>query len=363
MIERARELTRYRVRPEELHRFCVDAMVASGLSKSHAEATAEVLVRTDAWGTFTHGTRQTLPLMRNVKTGVVLPDSEPTVVAEGQAWALVDGNHAISMVTSRLATDIAIRKARDAGVAFVGVKRSGHYGAAGYYAVQAAEQDMIGISVSNVDARMTVPGARVPVIGTNPLAYAVPTRGRPVFLDIATSVVAASKILTARAAGTRIPDNWMVDERGLPSTDPSIYPERGVVVPMAGHKGYGIALLIEILSGVLTGAAVLSRVGNWLADEPEVTDQGHAFIVIDVNTLMPLDRFKDRMEAAMAEIRSAPRAEGVDRIYVPGEMEWERYAEAYDRGIKLPDFVILNLLRLAEQTGLVRELEAIFRET
>jgi ureidoglycolate dehydrogenase (NAD+) len=363
MTDRAREYASYRVRPEDLKRFCIRAMTASGLSERHAAETAEVLVTTDTWGTFTHGSRQILPLMKNVREGAIRAEAEPSVISEGPAWTLVDGQFAMPPVTSRLAMQAAMKKARESGVAYSGVRHSSHYGAAGYYAVMAAEEGMIGLSISNVDVRMTVPGARAPVIGTNPFAYAVPAgRDRPVFMDIATSVVAISKVLTAKAAGKSIPDNWLIDEHGRPTTDPTIYPERGVIVPMAAHKGYGIALFIEILAGILTGASFLTGIGNWLGEPAEAADQGHAFVAWDVETFMPIERFHGRMEAMIDEIRNAPKAEGADRIYLPGEMEWEKQAEATSAGLLLPDFVIMNHFALAEQTGLVDEFEAIFQK-
>jgi ureidoglycolate dehydrogenase (NAD+) len=362
MIEKARAHVGLRVRPEDLKRFSTKAMVASGLSERHAAATADVLVATDAWGTFTHGTRQMLPLLHNVRKGGLNADAEPTVEAEGSGWALLDGHFAMPMVTSQLAMNTAIEKARSSGIAYAGVRHSGHFGAGGYYAMMAAEKNMIGLCVCNVDVRMNIPGARSAVIGTNPLAYAVPAGSeRAVFMDIATSVVAISKVLTAKVAGTAIPNNWLVDERGVPTTDPREYPEKGSIVPMAGHKGYGIALFIEILAGVLTGASFLSGVENWLAEDPKPADQGHAFIALNVEALMPIDRFKERMDAMINELRNSPRAEGADRIWLPGEMEWERHAEAYANGLLLPDYVLVNLFTVAEQTGLVDDLEAIFQ--
>lgn len=338
-------------------------MVASGLSERHATETAEVLVRTDAWGTHTHGTRQMLPLLNNVRSGGLNAKAEPSLVSEGPGWALIDGNYAMPMVTSQLAMNKAIEKARSTGIAYSGVRHSGHFGAGGYYAVMAAEQDMIGLCVGNVDVRMTVPGARTAVMGTNPLAYGVPTKSEyPVFMDIATSVVAISKVLTAKVAGTPIPDNWLVDEHGRPTSDPSQYPEKGTIVPMAGHKGYGIALFIEIIAGVLTGASFLSGIKNWLAEDPDPADQGHAFIALNIDPIMPLGQFKERMQEMIDELKNAPKAEGADRIYMPGEMEWDRYKEAQTNGIKLPDFVLVNLFTVAEQTGLRDELEGIFQK-
>lgn len=363
MLEHARKFTEHRVHPDRLKEFCARAIMTHGLSREQAEQTAEVLVTTDTWGTHTHGTRQLVPLLYNVEKGGLFADAEPTIASQGPAWALIDGHYAMPMVTSTLAMRTAIQKARQSGIGYAGVRHSNHYGAAGYYAVMAAEQGMIGMSMSSVDLRMTVPGSREAVIGTNPLAYAVPAGAeKPVFMDIATSVVAISKVLTAKAAGTPIPDNWLVDENGLPTSDPSAYPEKGTIVPMAGHKGYGIALFIEILSSVLTGAKFLSSIGNWLAEDPVPADQGHAFVAWNVEAFMPLDRFKQRMDDMIREVRNAPKAAGADRIYLPGEMEWERQEEALSRGMKLPDYVLLNLFTIARDADLISELESIFQK-
>lgn len=363
MSNKALEYVESRISAENLTGFCVRVMQAFGLSVDHARQTSEVLVTADTWGTHSHGTRQLLPLMNNVIKGAMKTDAEPQIVSEGPAFAVVDGNYAMPMVTSRLAMETAMSKARTAGIAYGAVRHSGHYGAAGYYAVMAAERDMIGLSMSNVDVCMTVPGARAPVMGTNPIAYAVPAgKERPVFLDIATSVVAISKVLAAKTAGKPIPEGWLIDDRGRPTTDTSIYPDRGAILPMAGHKGYGIALLIEILSGVLTGASFLSGIGRWVAPEPEPADEGHAFIAVNVESLMPLDQFKSRMDSMIQEVRSAPKAEDSDRIYLPGEMEWERRDAALRDGLQLPDYVLINLFTIAEQVDMTEDLIALLEK-
>ncbi|TVQ41202.1 MAG: Ldh family oxidoreductase [Spirochaetaceae bacterium] len=352
-----------RIHPEKLKQFCIEALQAAGLSSDHAEQTADVLVTTDAWGTFSHGSRQLVPLLNNLRKGGLKADAQPEIVDQGSGFVVVDGHFAMPMVTSRLAMQAAIDKARSAGIAYAAVRRSGHYGAAGYYAVMAAEQDMIGLSMTNVDVCMTVPGARAPVIGTNPLAYAVPAgTERTVFLDIATSVVAISKVIAAKTAGKPIPEGWLVDELGRPTTDTSTYPDKGAILPMAGHKGYGVALLIEILAGVLTGASFLSGIKPWLVPDPQPADEGHAFVAVNIESLIPIDTFKARMDAMIGEVRSAPKAEGSDRIYLPGEMEWERFDLAHKNGIQLPDYVLINLFSVAEQTGLTDRLIAMLEE-
>jgi LDH2 family malate/lactate/ureidoglycolate dehydrogenase len=291
--------------------------------------------------------------MKNIRSGRLNANACEEVVAQGPAWAIVDAHYAMPPAVSYRSMRLAMRKAREAGMGYVGVRHSSHYGAAGFYANLAAENNMIGMSMCNVDPCMTVPGSKGKVLGTNPIAYAAPAgEERHVYLDIATSAVAATKIFSAKALGRTIPDNWLVDEEGLPTTDPSQYPEKGAQLPMAGHKGYGLAVWVEILTAVLTGAAMLGQVKSWVLDLPEPTNEGHAFIAIDVAQMMPLDEFKGRMDWMIREIKAAPLAKGAERIYLPGEIELERRDDALWQGILLPPDVVASLRGLAEDVGL-----------
>ena len=359
LLATAQELSGRRVSPSALERFCVEAMRQAGWREQDARTTAQVLVTTDTMGVHTHGTKQLRTLLKYHRSGRMDAAADPEVVSEGPSWALVDGKEAVPMVAATLGMNLAIEKARTTGIAYVGVKRSSHFGAAGYYANLAAEQDMIGMSMCNVDPGVTVPGARGKVLGTNPIAYAVPAgEERTVLLDIATSAVAASKIFAARATGKALPDNWLVDDKGLPTSDPGEYPITGALLPMAGHKGYGLALFVEVLSSVLTGAAMAGQAGSWVQDQPEPSGQGFAFLSINVDTIMPVSLFKERMDWLIRSIKQAPKAAGSERIYLPGEMEWERQDEALARGMLLPEDVIASLSGLAQDTGL--DLKVLF---
>ncbi len=351
-----------KVFPDALRDFAALAMQRCGLSPDDATLSAEVFATTDAWGVHSHGTRQIRPLMKNVRDGRIDPHATPETLGEGPAWAVMDGRRAMPTLVAFRGMELAIQKAKHAGIAYVGVRGSNHFGAAGYYAVMALAHDMIGMAMTNTDPWMTVPGGRGPVLGTNPIAFAIPAGAeRPVFLDIATSVVAVTKILAAKALGKPVPEGYLVDEDGLPTTDPSRYPETGALLPMAMHKGYGLAILVETLTAVLTGAAMMSQIHSWVFDDPTPPNQGHAFVAIDIPAMMPMQTFKDRMDAMIREIKAAPRAKGADRIYLPGEMEWERQEAARRQGLRLPDHVLANLFGLAEDVGLVQELEAIFQ--
>jgi ureidoglycolate dehydrogenase (NAD+) len=352
----ATSLTGTRVTPQELTRFCLEAMRLSGLNAEDARLTAEVLVTTDTLGTFTHGTRQLRGLLKNVRSGRIRADAHETVAAQGPAWALVDAHDAMPPAVSYRSMELAMHKAKASGIGFVGVKQSSHYGAAGFYANLAARQDMFGMSMCNVDPCMAVPGAKGRVLGTNPIAYAAPAgTEKPVFLDIATSAVAATNIYAAKTLGQPIPETWLVDEEGLPTRDYSQFPEKTVQVPMAGHKGYGLAVMVEILTAVLTGAGILSEVSSWVLDLPTPTNEGHAFIAIDIGQIMPIGQFKTRMDHMIQEIKSAPLAKDAERIYLPGEIELERQEQALANGILLPPDVVASLRGTAEDVGLDAE--------
>ncbi len=341
---------------ETLLEFCVQAMLKCGMRKKEARIAAEVLVTTDAWGVYSHGTRALRQYLKRMRAGGLKAQARPHIIHEGPAFAMLDADNALAMVSACRAMEIAIAKAKTAGIGYVTVKNSCHFGAAGYYANLAVQKNMIGMAMSNVDTNVVAPSSKKPVIGCNPLAYAVPAgKEKPVFLDIAMSTVAAGKIAAAKFAGKSIPNNWFVDDEGLPTTDPSLYPEHGALQPMAGHKGFGLAILIEVLSAVLAGAAVTKQLKSWgLEDPANPTGHGHAFLAIDIAALMPMDVFQERMDQMIREIRNAPKAKGADRIYLPGEIEWQRYEEQKQKGLSLPPEVIDSLYGLADDLELER---------
>lgn len=343
-----RQLLTTRVPTSRLNAFCIDAMLRAGMREEDARVTSDVLVTTDTWGTFTHGSKQLRLLMKLAADRVDLK-AVPEIVSQGPAWALIDGHYALAPVIAVQAMQLAIEKAKTAGIAYVGVRGSNHFGACAYYANMAVEHDMIGLAMTNANPMVAVPGGRTPILGTNPFSYAVPAgEERPIVLDIATSIVAASKVIAARMLGKTIPDNWVVDDEGHPTTDPSEYPEKGVLLPMGGHKGYGIALMIELLAGALTGAQVLDEVKIWITPDSRPLSQGHCFIAINVDAIMPIAQFKTRVDGIIRHIRNAPRAAGTDRIYLPGEMEWERRDIAMRDGILLPEDVLQRHEGLAQ---------------
>ncbi len=324
------------------------------MSPDDAKVGADVLVMTDAWGVFTHGTKLLRGYLRRLKEGGLRAKGRPRITAEGPAWAIVDGDSALGQITSVFAMEAALAKARKCGISYVGVRNSCHFGAAGYYAWLAAKEGCIGLSMANDKPSVAAPGSRGAITGSNPIAYAVPAgKHHAMLLDMSVATVAGGKVYAARTRGEKIPNTWLVGADGRPTTDPNGYPEVGALQPAAGHKGYGIALLIETFAGLLSGAAFTSGVGNWLWDDgTQPTHHGAAFIVMDVDAMMPRDKFRQRIEAMVDEIHNAPKADGVARLYIPGEMEWDRYATAAQNGIALPSDVVSSLKDAAAMVGL-----------
>ena len=350
-----------RTKPEQLAAWCLKAMIKSGLSESDAAIAADIFVAADTRGTHSHGTRQILGLMKNVKNGAIDCKAAPAAVLDHISVAIIDGHNAMPTTNAVEGMKLAISKAKKTGIGYVCVKNSSHIGALGYYTLMAAKEGLIGLAMTNTDPVQTVPGGKGPIIGTNPIAYAVPTgNDRPVFLDIATSSVAVTRILQLKAIGKKLPDKWLVDDYGVPSDDPTGFPEKLSLMPMAMHKGYGLAVLVETLSAVISGSAMLSGVLPWINDNSKPANQGHSFIAVDIASMLPKEEFYKRMRTMTEEIRNAKKAVNSDKIFLPGDMEHEKREKALAGGMELPDYVLVNLYGLAESIGDIEGLNALF---
>lgn len=343
-----------KVKIKELREFAVQALVKSGVPVENAEITADTLITTDMFGVMTHGIRNLGQYIEKTEAGGLDAKAEPEVICEGPAFAIMNGNKALGMVSGCKAMKLAIEKAKKVGIAYVGVKNSCHFGAAGYYANLAAEEGLIGLAMSNTDPVIAVPNGASKAIGTNPFSFACPTAdGRSIFLDIALSSVAALKVIMAKENGMSIPDTWLVDKDGLPTTDSSLFPQNASLQPMGAHKGYGLAVLVEILSAVITGAGMLSEVASWNLDMSSVNNAGHAFIAIDIKQMINEEEFNKRITQVINELKNGSKAKGKDKIFLPGEMEWEKRAKALESGeIELTDAMVSGLEKLSEKTGL-----------
>jgi len=348
-----------KVKIAELLNFSAESLIKSGLTEENAKITAETLVATDTFGVLSHGTKNLFGYIQKMQAGGIDAKAVPKVEKEGAAWAIVNGNAAIGMLTANFAMNKAIEKAKNTGIAYVGVYNSCHFGAAGYYANLAAKENMIGLSMSNGDPVMAVPNSGGVVIGNNPFAFAAPTgNGQSVFLDIALSSAAALKVVMAKEKGINVPDGWLVDRDGKPTNDPSGFPEESYLQPMAAHKGYGLAVLVEILSAVLTGAGLLSEITSWNLDLPSRNKVGHAFIAVDISQMTELGEFYGRMQHLINELKNAPKAKGAKKIYMPGEMDWDKRNKALATGeIEITGVMAENYQKISELFGLGLHIE------
>lgn len=343
-----------RVSVDDLHAFCREVFTRAGLGRDPAGTAADVLVTTDTWGVFTHGTKLLPGYVRRLRAGGIRA-VDPVVTTEGPAWTLIDGRSALGQITGVYAMRAAVEKARRVGVAYVGVRNSNHFGAAGYYATLAAHEGLFGIAMANDTPSVAAPGSRGPITGTNPLAYAFPggAGADPIVLDIAMSTVAGGKVYASYQLGKPIPSDWLIDRDGRPTNDASLFPLNAALAPMTGHKGYGLALMIEALSGIVTGAEITTRISSWMMGDPAVpTGHGAAFLAIDVAAITGADAFAARVRDLSDEIHAAPTAEGVDRLHLPGEREWANRRRALAEGITLPADVIGTLVPLAAELGM-----------
>jgi len=238
------------------------------------------------------------------------------------------------------------------GAAWGGVRNSNHFGATAYYVLQIARQGMVGIAVTNSPPAMAPWGGRAPLLGTNPIAIAVPSDAEPLVIDMATSLVAKGRILLAQTAGeTTIPAGWALDAHGRPTTDVA-EALKGTVAPLGAHKGSGLALMIDILAGALTGAAMATGLGQLHSNQDKRQGLGHLFGAIDIDQLVPLTEFTRRVGELAAVVRATQPAEGVERIYLPGELETETRRRRLEHGVPLADGVKVSLESLAAELGI-----------
>jgi LDH2 family malate/lactate/ureidoglycolate dehydrogenase len=348
---------------QALRELATAAFESAGMTTADAALTADTLVAADLRGVMSHGMVRLPVYVRNLRDGSVSPTAQPVVISDSPSTALFDGQNAMGQVVGVRAMDLAIEKARASGVASVGARHSNHFGTCAYYALRAAQQNMIGIATTNGAAAMAPWGAIEPLVGNNPLAIAAPAGPSPIVLDMAMTVVARGKIRLAQLRGEPLPTGWGFDKLGHPSQDPGEV-LNGSLAPVGGYKGYGLAVVVDLLTAVLTGAALSPELENMgftagaggptLARGPEPPGQGtgHWFLALDIAAFLPLDEFERRAAGYAALLHAAPRAEGTSAIYLPGEPELATERDRLAHGIPYEESVIEELRALAADVGL-----------
>jgi LDH2 family malate/lactate/ureidoglycolate dehydrogenase len=322
-----------------------------GVSKEDAVLLTDSLIEANLRGVDTHGiTRMLCVYVKRMQVGVVNPKTELKVLREHPSTALIDCKNSIGQVASNYAMRMTIEKAKKTGVAFVATTHSNHYGAAAYWAMMALRHGMIGFSSTNAPAVVAPTGGRTPMLGTNPFAIAIPAgQEQPMVLDLATTVVARGRILLYAKQNKPLEPGWAFDAQGRPTTDAQAA-LKGLLAPIGGYKGYGIALAIDMLCGVLTGSSYGTHFPGFLADNlKDPTDVGSVFAAVNVESFMDLPDFTAGMDKAIREIKTSEKADGVTRIYIPGEIELETKADRLKNGIPIPDAVVKDFTTLGKE--------------
>ena len=342
-----------RVDARELRAFVAGAFERVGMPAASAATVAELMVEADLQGADGHGVFRLPQYLRRIQAGGVNLKPDIRVERERAAMALVDGDNAQGHLAMKFAAELAIRKARSAGTAWVGVRRGNHAGPASLYAKMALRSDMIGMYFAVGNANHLPPwGGLDMLLSTNPIAVAIPgLEEPPIVLDMATTVAAFGKVKTLAQRGGTMPEGWMVDREGKPLTDPKRMDE-GFLLPIGGYKGYGLALVFGILAGTLNGAAMGREVVDFNHDDATPTNTGQAILAIDIAAFEDPDIFKRRIDALSRDIRGSERMKGVERIWLPGEQSHAKYRDRLENGIPVPPALLASLNNLTGSLGI-----------
>jgi LDH2 family malate/lactate/ureidoglycolate dehydrogenase len=341
-------------------RFIESAFLKEGLPAKDAATIAALMAEADLQGSDGHGVIRLPQYIKRIRAGGINKQPNIRIVSERSAMALVDGDNGMGHLVVTAAVDIAIRKAREAGVAWVSTRYSNHAGPASLYATRPLASDMLCLYFAVGNANHMPPwGGSEMMLSTNPIAAAVPAgREVPVVLDMATTVAAYGKVKAKAKRGEQMPVGWMVDRNGQPLLDPNRANE-GFLLPIGGHKGYGLALIVGLLAGTLGGAAMGREVIDFNADHESVTNTGQAILVIDPSAFGDVAAFKDSVDRLVGDIRGSERLPDVERIWLPGEQSHGRRLQNAETGIPTSQALIDELNALARELAIQPLTEAV----
>jgi LDH2 family malate/lactate/ureidoglycolate dehydrogenase len=339
---------------EDLEKFCRRSLEKAGLLQADAEYTADTLVKSDMRGVSSHGVVRLPFYCERLMDGGTKADANIKVLSERPGTLLIDGDNGLGQIVSIKAMKKVVEKAKKTGVCFAGVRNSCHFGMAAYYALLALEEEMIGLAGSNTPPVMAAWGGSKSAIGNNPLAIAVPTSKEfPLVLDMAMSVVSGGKVRLAAVNKEKIPLGWILDGAGNPTDRPEDFFPEGTLLPL-GHKGFGLAVIIEVLSSVLMGAHMLSQVGLWFKETAIPINNGHFFMALDIKAFCDLEVFKQRVQHMIEELKHSPLSAGSNGIFMPGEIEFLNEQACRKDGIPISLEVLKNLNDFASKIGISR---------
>lgn len=345
----------------QLHAFCTAAFRSYGFSEQNSIEIADILLAADLNGTESHGVQRMVRYDYEITSGMVDVNAQPEVVLETPVSAVIDAHNAMGQLVSRAAMRMAMDKAKACGCGFVTVRRSNHYGIAGYYAEMAAKEDLLGLCMTNTEAIMVPTHGRQPMIGTNPIALAMPADPVTFSFDCATTVVPRGKFEVFSKRGDHVPVGWGVDENGSDSDDAQrvlsniISKVGGGILPLGGsselsgsHKGYGLGVICELFCGILSGGVTAEGIYK---TEDGGSGTCHSFVAIDYGMFGDKAAIKQHFSDYLQKLRDSDKAAGFDRIYTHGEKEAEMRVLRREKGIPVNDKTLAELRNIEKRLG------------
>ena len=337
-----------RVPHRELDDFTYSVFHALGIPPGDARIVVDVLSQANLRGVETHGTDMLPSYVRRIRGGMINPKPRIRAVKEAVATMVIDADQALGHVGSKFGMQQAINKALMSGVGWVNVINSNHHAALAYYALMAAEQDMIGIVSTTTASCMAPWGSRQPLVGNNPLAVAVPcNRHDPLVLDMSCSLFAHGRVRLARERGEPIPDGLSIDADGNPNSDPE---KSASLLPFGSYKGSGLAMMLGFLSGALAGSTLTGYQRGQPASGP--SELSHLMIAVNIDSFDDLEEFKETVDETIESWKGSATRPGFDEVYVPGEIEWRHVPDREENGIPLNASLVAELRKIAEELEL-----------
>ncbi len=348
---------------QELEKFCNDAFAKIGFTAEESKIISDVLLLSDLYGIESHGMQRIARYHNGIKKGLIKIDAKPEIVFETPVSAVIEGNDGMGQLLSHYAMELAIKKAKETGVAVVSVRNSNHFGIAGYYAKMACDQGMFGMAMTNSEAIMVPTFARKAMLGSNPIAIALPAEPYDFFFDASTTVVTRGKLEVYNKMGKELPQGWALDAQGKGSTDASSVLKNivgkvgGGIMPLGGeteqsgsHKGYGYGMLCEIFCSIFSMGMT--------SNHTHTDGKGgtcHGFMVIDPKIFGNADAIKEHLSTFLQELREAPKSEGAERIYTHGEKEIIAMKDRIENGINVNINTVAEMIDFAKFVGMDAE--------
>jgi LDH2 family malate/lactate/ureidoglycolate dehydrogenase len=323
------------IAPQDLRILVTDLLEKVGVPRADGAMVAEVMVNADLKGVESHGVRWLDIYLKRIQAGSVKAVTKLEVVKEKAGLLMLDAHGGLGQVAFTRAMEMAIAKAKTAGVCAVGVRNSNHCGALGFYTELATKANMAALAMTNSTPLMAPWGGTTLSIGTNPISFGVPAEGEPVILDMATSATARGKVFLAAQKGYKLPDGVALTKDGEPTTDPKEALE-GILLPVGGPKGYGLSLIIDIMAGIMTGSNFGQGITSLYGDLAKAQDIGHIAVVFNIEDFLALDDFFAGMRRSRSELKSSKLAKGFAEIFLPGEIEANLLKQRAEQGAVLP---------------------------